>query len=343
MEIKEIVNKKIWQSFFDKCQLPSFLQSWEWGEFQKKGGNEILRVGFYYKKNLVAIALVIKSRSSRGNFLFVPHGPLTIRNTLSVIKKLLNYLWEIAKRESFSFIRILPLLERNDKNQKIFQTLKLRKSPIYYMHSERIWALPLTDAVGQRAVGEDQILAGMRKTTRYLIRKAQKEGVVIKKRIDKKAIDNFMKIYMVTADRENFVPFSKKAIADEFESFNQTGNALFFEALHPEGVLASALIIFTKSTAFYHHGASIHSKIPATYLLQWEAIKEAKNRGCKIYDFQGIFEQGRTPKSWQGLTLFKTGFGGKQIDYLPTQDYIISPKYFLTYLYEKFLAWRRGV
>ncbi|GAI33015.1 unnamed protein product, partial [marine sediment metagenome] len=29
---------------------------------------------------------------------------------------------------------------------------------------------------------------------------------------------------------------------------------------------------------------------PASYLLQWEAIKEAKNRGCKLYNFWGIAE-----------------------------------------------------
>src|SRR3990167_6313218 len=104
-----------------------------------------------------------------------------------------------------------------------------------------------------------------------------------------------------------------------------------------------ALFIFTKSTAFYHQGASIHTKIPVTYLEQWEAIKEAKKRGCKYYNFWGILQEGRSPKNWQGLTLFKTGFGGRQVDYLPTQDYIISPKYYLTYIYEKLLAWRRGV
>ena len=207
----------------------------------------------------------------------------------------------------------------------------------------------------------------MRKTTRYLIRKAQREGVIIEKRTGEKAVDDFWKIYQETARRENFVPFSKSFIEEEFNVFNKTGNALFLFGKVKNNVipdlirnpdkmdsrlrgndnntsyLASALIIFTKSTAFYHQGASIHTKIPVTYLLQWEAIKEAKKRGCQIYNFWGILQAGRSPKNWQGLTLFKTGFGGRQIDYLPTQDFVISRRYYLTYLYEKFLAWRRGV
>ena len=75
----------------------------------------------------------------------------------------------------------------------------------------------------------------------------------------------------------------------------------------------------------------------------WEAIKEAKKRGCQYYNFWGIHQPGRTPKSWDGLTLFKQGFGGDQVNYLTTQDLILSPKYFLTYWYEKYLNWRRGV
>jgi lipid II:glycine glycyltransferase (peptidoglycan interpeptide bridge formation enzyme) len=108
--------------------------------------------------------------------------------------------------------------------------------------------------------------------------------------------------------------------------------------------LTASIIIFTKSTAFYHQGASLHTKIPATYLLQWEAIKEAKNRGCQLYNFWGIYDEqkpDRTPTSWQGLTLFKTGFSGQIKRFLPTQDYIVSKKYYLTYLWEKFLMWKR--
>jgi lipid II:glycine glycyltransferase (peptidoglycan interpeptide bridge formation enzyme) len=235
------------------------------------------------------------------------------------------------------------------------------------MHAERVWVLPLTSEVLHKT--DDELLASMRKTTRYLIRKAQRDGVTIEKRTDEKAVDDFWKIYQETAKREKFVPFSKKFIVDEFEAFNKSGNAVFlFGKVNGMGVrvsktsevlpnessfltsevkngqnLASALIIFTKSTAFYHQGASIHSKIPVPYLLQWEAIKEAKKRGCSLYNFWGILQKGRTPKNWEGLTLFKTGFGGRQVDFVPTQDFIISKKYYLTQLYEKFLGWRRGV
>ena len=361
--ISEITDKSIWDEFFNENGSPSFLQSWEWGNFEQKTGYEILRLGFYEDKTLVLIALIIKIKAKRGNFLFVPHGPVfaqKIKNEKIKIKnyieKLKKYLIDLAKEENYSFIRIAPTLLDTKENLKIFSDLGFNKAPIY-MHAERLWVLPLDCTSLQRPLQkhtelmktDEELLSEMRKTTRYLIRRAERDGVTIEKREDDKVVDDFWKLYEKTAERESFVPFSKKFIKDEYELFKKTGNALFLfgkippTKFHPTGRIASALIIFTKSTAFYHQGASIHTKIPVTYLEQWEAIKEAKKRGCKYYNFWGILQPGRTPKNWGGLTLFKQGFGGRQVDYLTTQDYIVSPKYYLTYLFEKFLAWRRGV
>jgi len=344
--ITEITKKSDWDAFFNQNDSPSFLQSWEWGEFEKNQGYSIIRLGIYQNQELQAIVLVIKIQAKRGNFLFIPHGPvLNVKSKMlkvkSLVKSLKDYLEDLAKKENFAFIRIAPTLLDNSENLKIFSDLGFVKAPIY-MHAERLWVLDLNKS-------EEELLNEMRKTTRYSIKKAARDGAIIEKRNDDRVVEDFWKVYQETAQREKFVPFSKKFIKAEYEVFNQTGNALFLfgkippNKIHPTGILASALVIFTKSTGFYHQGASIHTKIPVTYLEQWEAIKEAKKRGCRYYNFWGILQEGRTPKNWGGLTLFKQGFGGKQIDYLQTQDYIITPKYYLTSLYERFLAWRRGV
>ena len=340
MEFNIINDKTIWSNFFNENGSLSFLQSWEWGEFQQKMGEEILRLGVFENNQLVALALIIKVRAKRGNFLFIPHGPI-FKYQVSSIKyqdlliALKQYLTTITKKEKFDFIRIAPILEDTSENQILFKNLGFKTAPIY-LHAERMWVLALDKS-------EDELLYDMRKTTRYSIKKAARDGVIIEKRTDKQTISDFWKLYRQTAKREKFHPFSESFISQEFEAFHKSGQAIFLFAKVKEDYLASALIIFTKSTGFYHQGASIHTKIPATYLLQWEAIKETKKRGCSFYNFWGILQKGRTPKNWGGLTLFKTGFGGQQIDYLPTQDLKISSKYYLTFLYEKFLAWKRGV
>ena len=354
-KIKEIVKSDEWDDFFNRNGSPSFLHSWQWGEFQKKQGQEIIRIAIFNKKELTLIALIIKVRSKRGNFLFIPHGPIFIKQpTLNVkrdLQELKNYLINLAKKEKFSFIRIAPILENTHENIKLFKELNFKTAPIY-MHAETVWTLPLYDVSMHRNLTDEELLSRMRKTTRYSIRKAVRDGVVIEKRTDDKAVDDFHKIYLETVKREKFIPFSKQFIKDEFESFYKSGNISFLFAclrtpevkVRTSGVLlASALIIFTKSTAFYHQGASVHAKYPAPYLLQWEAIKEAKKLGCQFYNFWVIYKPALTQKSWSGLTFFKQGFGGYQVDYVPTQDLIISPKYYLTYLYERYLNLKRGI
>src|SRR4030067_1415744 len=149
MKIEEIKDNNEWQKFFEENGSVSFLQAWEWGEFERNTGYEILRLGIYNKSYLTAIAQVIKIKAKRGNFLFVPHGPivakhltLTAYHSKSIISQLLNYLITLAKSEGFSFIRIAPVLEENPENSKTFSDLGFRKAPIY-MHAERMWVLDL--------------------------------------------------------------------------------------------------------------------------------------------------------------------------------------------------------
>jgi lipid II:glycine glycyltransferase (peptidoglycan interpeptide bridge formation enzyme) len=338
MNIKVVENVREWDEFLKENGSPSFLQAAAWADFNERAGYKVWRLGIYDGSKLTAIALTIKITSKRGTFLFIPHGPVLEVGSLnpetrkSVLKTLRDYLIQLARDEKCSFIRIAPTLELSDVNLKIFRNLGFRTAPIY-MQSERMWVLPLNKT-------EDELMAAMRKTTRYLIRRGAKDGVVIEKRTDSGAVDDFWKIYEKTVEREKFTPFSKKYIRDEFEVFNKAGDAMFLFASHQSQYLAAALIIFTKSTAFYHQGASIHSKIPATYVIQWEAIREAKKRGCQYYSFWGIAKPGRTP-NWSGLTLFKTGFGGHQIDYVPTQDFILSSRYTFTFLLEKSISLKR--
>jgi lipid II:glycine glycyltransferase (peptidoglycan interpeptide bridge formation enzyme) len=132
-EIKEIKNKKIWEDFLFKIKEKTFLQSFNWGEFNKLMGNKIWRLGIYEKipntkcqmSNLIGVALVIKIEAKRGNFLLLAHGP-NINSKVKTLKSkvleaLLKELKKIAKKEGCSFIRMVPLWEKNIENQKLLQ------------------------------------------------------------------------------------------------------------------------------------------------------------------------------------------------------------------------------
>jgi lipid II:glycine glycyltransferase (peptidoglycan interpeptide bridge formation enzyme) len=351
MDIKEIKNKEVWENFLLGCKEKTFLDSWNWGEFQKREGEKIWRFGAFNNEELIALALVIKIKAKRGTFLFVPHGPIIkTQNYSSKLKTeilgiLLEKLKSLAKEERAIFIRIAPILERNEENAKIFRNLGFKKAPIH-IHPEVTWELDINSS-------EDELLAGMRKTTRYLIRQAEKNAdIEIVKSKDIKDLEKFNQIYCATAGRHKFVPFSLNYLENEFSSFLGDGEILIFLGKYKKEIVSSAVIVFWQNIAFYHHGASLskYNKIPVSYLLQWEAIKEAKKRNCRTYNFWGIapdikdksdIRKSRHP--WAGLTLFKMGFGGYRKEYVKTRDFSLSPLYWLTYFFEKMRKIKRGL
>jgi lipid II:glycine glycyltransferase (peptidoglycan interpeptide bridge formation enzyme) len=293
--------------------------------------------------------LVIKILAKRGNFLFVPHGPIIkfqIPNfKFQILKFLLEELKKLAKKEKCDFIRIAPIFERNEENEKIFKELGFREAPIH-IHPEITWELDIS-------IPEEELLKGMRKTTRYLIRQAIKNKEIEILRSEKiEDLKEFNKIYRETAKRHRFVPFSFDYLKDEFLAFKDDKQILIILGKYKGEIVSGGVFVFWQKIGFYHHGASSqkYPKIPVSYLMIWEAIREAKSRGCKKFNFWGIAplinSKLQIPNSkhpWAGLTLFKMGFGGYKREYVKTQDFPISKKYWLCYLIEKIRKKRRGL
>ncbi len=215
-----------------------------------------------------------------------------------------------------------------------------------HTHPEITWELNLEKS-------EEDLLMNMRKTTRYLIKQGlENEELKIEKSQDLKDIEAFNNLYQKTVNRHHFIPFSLNYLKNELRAFMRDpsassqgdGETVIFLAKYRAECLASAIVIYWQGIAFYHQGASSqkYPKVPASYLLQWEAIKEAKRRGCKIYNFWGIAETESKKHPFWGLTLFKQGFSGSEKAYVKTQDIPLSIKYWLTFVFEVFRKKRRG-
>lgn len=343
MTIAEISDKNIWENFLAECEEKTFLQSWNWGNFQERMNNKIWRLGMYDSEKLVGLALIVKITARRGTFLLIQH--LNIENQF--LKVLLKKLIEFGKTEKADFIRIAPLWPENEENQKIFKNAGFREAPMHASAYEATWKLDITSP-------EEDLMKNMRKTTRYLIRQAEKnQDIKIEKSFSIEDIKTYQNLNREVANRQKFVPFSDEYIKNEFEVFAKDGQCLwFFGKYLPAGgqgngeIAAAALIIFWQGIGFYHQAASLpkYARLSIPYLLQWEAIKEAKRRGCKFYDFWGYTDPKKYPKHpWAGPTLFKMGFGGKAYEYLKTQDFPISKKYRLIYIFEKLRRIKRSL
>lgn len=331
--IREIQNKNEWDGVLGKCKDKTFLSSWEWGEFWLEQGNKIKRLGVGDKSGLKAIVLAVKIEAKRGTYILIQHGPNIIDVDLNEKQKILEELFfELAKwskNEGAGFIRWASLLKQNDENKKALRDLsrsglKFLNAPMHANAYEATWKLDITPS-------EDDLMKAMRKTTRYLIRQAQKNpDIKIEQSGNLSDIDIYCRLNKEVAKRQNFSGFSDDFIRKEFEAFSKNDQAQLFFGKYKNEIAAGALIVFWQGIGFYHQAASLSkfAKLSIPYLLQWEAIKEAKKRGCTMYDFWGYVDPKTDPKHpWAGPTLFKMGFGGGSYEYAKTRDLPLSWKY----------------
>jgi len=329
LTIKNVANEQEWENFLANHPEANFLQSWYWGEFHERLGQKIQKTGFYNGSQLAGVMLSIIEDARRGKYLTIPGGPIIDWNDASQIKLFVEQIKNIAKENECVFVRVRPQLEFNEFSKNIFAKHGFIKSPMH-LHAAFTSQLDITKS-------EDELLTNMRKATRYEIRKALKLGIKIISTSDPSAIKNFYNLQLLTAKRQNFVPFSYKFLLEQFKVFSEENKVILYSATFKNKLLAQAFIIFYGQEAVYHYGASTIDgrKYPGAYLIQWEAIKEAKKRGMKRYNFWGVVSENQTKHRFYGVSIFKRGFGGKDIQYLPTQDLIINkPRYLPIYLLE---------
>lgn len=286
--MKNIPNRQTWNKFVLKHAPGALFQSWEWGEIEKKIGHKVWRLTWPE-----GIAQVVKVAARRGTFLHIRHGPIGEVPFSDLIT--------LAKKEHAWFIRISPQVQKIDYPGFI-------AAPIHAMDAELCWVLDLDTS-------EEELLMGMRKTTRYEIKHGA--ATVTKS----KDIQKFITLYSNTSRRHNFVEHT--GIREEFETLDCD----LFLASHEKQLLAAAIIVYFGDVAIYHHGASVPNKVGASYSLQWSAIREAKRRGKKLYNFWGIAPEDAPNHPWRGLTAFKTGFGGREVHFMHAQDLPVSPWY----------------
>lgn len=246
--MREITNKEEWENFLLQRAEKTFLHSWNWGEFNKEMGDKIWRFGAYDKDQLLGVIFVCKISAKRGTFFFIPHGPAVVEDLAGqdkkeIIELVIVQLTNIAKEEGASFIRVSPIFLDTEENENVFIDLGFRDAPIH-MHPEVTWELDLTPP-------EEKILMNMRKTTRYLIRQAEKNPdiqIAISDKIEDLKL--FWPVYLETAKRHHFVVFSEKYLEAEFNSFIKDKEIIIFSGKYKDRVVSAAIFVFWQGMCF---------------------------------------------------------------------------------------------
>lgn len=155
--------------------------------------------------------------------------------------------------------------------------------------------------------GEEVILNSFKKDARYCIRKCSE--LIVQSSLNE--YEKFYEIWKSSARRKNLWIPSKKDYLSLVECF---GEKAFCVTAND---LAGCLVLTHKNTAFYFYSGAVkeakNNQLP--YGVVWEAMKEAKKRGCETWDFEGIYDSRWPNKGWLGFSHFKKSFGGEEIEF----------------------------
>ncbi len=319
MDIAEIKSQEDFNNLSSLQEPASFLQSWQWKNFQEEQGNKVFCLSLKERGEFLSAGLFIKKRLLfNKNYLYCPRGPVTgpkhkNENHAEYLFSFLNQVKNFTRKEKIVFVRFEPLLETNKIN---FNSSYIKKT---------IAIQPGKTLILDLAFSENELLEKMHSKTRYNIRLAAKKGVKVKE-LGSDQFDSFWDLMQKTSQRDGFRLHPKKHYESLFKSRDNL--VKIFAAIYEDKIIAVNMVSFFANTATYVHGASDYEfrKLMAPYALQWHCIKKSKELGYKYYDFYGIDEE-----KWPGVTRFKKGFGGRVLEYPGTFDFIISKNWYFFY------------
>lgn len=334
-------DKERWEKIIRTHSDANFLQSYNWGKFHTRLGKKVfylvLSEGESTEQSTpFGVALIVKETAKRGSYLTVAGGPIieweNVRSS-EYFRFFTQQASELAKKENCLFIRMRPQCMNSEAVRGMMTENHWVSSPMH-LTADLTLQLDLTQ-------DEESLLLQMRKNTRYEVRQAEKRGIVVRQSQNPEEIKLFYEHQLALAKRHNFVPFSYEFLYEQFLSFVEDDQVVLFHSFLPDGeketLLASAFIIFYNGEAVYHYGISTpeNDRQPGSYAAQWAAILEAKKRGCHFYNFWGIAPKEEINHRFAGVSIFKRGFGGEEVPYLPAHDLPVSWQYSVVKSFEK--------
>jgi lipid II:glycine glycyltransferase (peptidoglycan interpeptide bridge formation enzyme) len=333
--LKEVTNKLVWEEAVARFPEANFLQSWNWGEFHGQMGKQIKRFLIFKAETLAGLFQTIREPATRGPYLSIAGGPIIDWRNEELVRWLFLALKEESKLQKAWFLRFRPQVIRTQNLEELVIKNGAVLSPML-LTADLTLQLDLS-------LSEEEILAQMRKNHRNLIRRSDREGVVTQVSSDPSKIEEFWRWQQYLAEKHGFVPYPKDYLYKQFSTFVKDNQAEIISSYKDNKLLASAFVIFYNNEAAYHYGVSTpeNDQYHGSYAVQWRAIKEAKARGCHTYNFWGIAPENDNQHRFAGVSMFKRGFGGQEIDYLPAHDLPVSKLYLLTNIFEQVRKRRR--
>ena len=312
------------------------LQSWQWGEFRKKTGVEIERIGFFQSGKLQkAIQVTFHSLPFIGKTAgYFPKGYMPDGDQLAALR-------QIGQQHNALFIKLEPNIGQKvgvpSAHHQIKQFLEkngaIPGKPLFTKYS---FQLDLTKP-------DDQLFANLETKTRYNVNLAYKKGVKVIEDTSETGMAKYLEILAETTKRQGFYAHSPAYFKTMWETLSSTNMIKIFHAIYEDTILTSWIMFIFNDVLYYPYGASrsIHRNVMASNLMMWEMIRYGKQMGCKTFDMWGALGPEPDEKSpWFGFHRFKKGYGGDLVEFLGTYDLVFDQKLYKIYRLAENIRWK---
>jgi lipid II:glycine glycyltransferase (peptidoglycan interpeptide bridge formation enzyme) len=371
------MSSSFWNSTISNLPHPHFLQTCEWGQVKAAGGWQALYAVWYadgtvnyasqitdYASAPKAAALILKKTiirrglAARLCILYCPKGPNLDWNDVPLRRRVLDDLQAFARQQGAIFLKLDPDIvlgtglpgAEDAVTEPGGEAVRADLSRRGWRFSEEQIQFRNTVLLDVSA-SEDEMLARMKQKTRYNVRLASKKGVNM--RVGAEAdFPMLYQMYAETSARDGFIIREERYYQTVWQTFTKPSTVNGQPAAQPliaevDGEPVAAVFLFAfAGRAYYVYGMSRDAhreKMPA-YLLQWEAMRWAKARGCSIYDLWGAPDVFDESDSMWGVFRFKEGLGGYIVRTLGAWDFAPNPLWYAMYtrVMPKVLDFMRG-
>ena len=320
-----------WDQFVHEHPNGHLLQSWGWGELKARSGWSPLRLALRdEQQHIVAAAQVLRRTVPHvplrlGHLAYIPKGPVLDWSQPHIRKAFFAQLHALLSRQGALALRIEPNCVRDtvsdeSPDDSCEYMLTEHFSPTQPIQPVRTILLDL-------APSEGELLAQMKEKWRYNVRLAIRKGVTIRVAQSLDDVIAWYALLQTTGERDHFGIHTRKYYCDAWRIFAPSQQIRLLLAEHGDRLLAGIFVGLFANQGIYLYGASSNESrnLMPNYLLQWEAIRWAKQQGATHYDFWGIPETDNGDEAMAGVYRFKSGWGGRAVTFVGCYEHIYHP------------------
>lgn len=324
LDLKNAAQVAEYEEFIQSSPKGNFSQSTLWAKVKTDWNFEavIVRDGDGKIEGTMGV-LVRKVPVFGATMLYSPRGPVCDVHNEDVMRRLKEGVDAIAKKHKAYIYKIDPDVKSDDTVfadicKNIGFTIPQQSKNFEGIQPRYVFRLYLDGR------DEEQLLASFHQKTRYNIRVAIKKGVEVKIE-DTSKVEDFYNIMLETGIRDNFVIRNAAYFKRLLESLGE--HARLYMAYLDGKPIAGTIAIWYGDKVWYLYGASSDSyrNVMPNYLLQYEMIKWAVEKNCRVYDFRGVSGDISEDNPLYGLYRFKKGFNGEFTEFIGELRVIYKP------------------